>query len=145
MGPVYLLRAYPDNPLLTTTSWCSCTCCLAYDDWKGIDWSWLSMDGCLTKAPLGGEKPHRPRQARGQAELLVEADGIPVGLAVEGSWTMAMPPAALMAFSPRVPCAPVPERMMQMARSCRSSAREVLGDIAFSKMNKLCPLTPGSG
>ena len=45
---------------------------LAYDDWKGIDWSWQSMDGCMTKAPLGGEKdgqkPHRPRQAGGQAQ-----------------------------------------------------------------------------
>ena len=45
---------------------------LAYDDWQGIDWSWLAMDGCLTKAPLGGEKdgqkPHRPRQAGRQAQ-----------------------------------------------------------------------------
>jgi putative transposase len=45
---------------------------MAYDDCKGIDWSWLSMDGCLTKAPLGGEKdgekPHRPGQARRQAQ-----------------------------------------------------------------------------
>jgi transposase len=45
---------------------------LAYDDWKGIDWSWLSMDGCMTKAPLGGEKdgqkPDRSRQERGQAQ-----------------------------------------------------------------------------
>lgn len=49
---------------------------LAYDDWKGIDWSWLSMDGCMTKAPLGGEKdgqkPHRPRQEGQQAQ---PADG----------------------------------------------------------------------
>jgi putative transposase len=29
---------------------------MAYDDWKGLDWDWLSMDGCMTKAPLGGEK-----------------------------------------------------------------------------------------
>src|SRR5262249_37143271 len=29
---------------------------MAYQDLKGLDWSWLSMDGCLTKAPLGGEK-----------------------------------------------------------------------------------------
>ena len=29
-----------------------------YDDLKGLDWSWLSMDGALTKSPLGGgEKP----------------------------------------------------------------------------------------
>ena len=27
-----------------------------YDDLKGIDWAWLSMDGAMTKAPLGGEK-----------------------------------------------------------------------------------------
>lgn len=37
---------------------------LAYDGTKGIDWSWLSMDGAITKAPLGGEKnrakPRRP-------------------------------------------------------------------------------------
>jgi transposase len=27
-----------------------------YDALKGIDWEWLSMDGAMTKAPLGGEK-----------------------------------------------------------------------------------------
>ena len=27
-----------------------------YDELKGIDWRWLSMDGVMTKAPLGGEK-----------------------------------------------------------------------------------------
>jgi transposase len=45
---------------------------LAYDEWHGIDWSWLSMDGCMTKAPLGGEKdgqkPDRSRQEGGQAQ-----------------------------------------------------------------------------
>src|SRR3989338_113538 len=29
---------------------------LKYDALKGIDWSWLSMDGAITKAPLGGKK-----------------------------------------------------------------------------------------
>jgi transposase len=29
---------------------------MTYDELKGIDWSWLSMDGAMTKAPLGGEK-----------------------------------------------------------------------------------------
>lgn len=32
----------------------------AYDALKGIEWSWLSMDGAMTKAPLGGEK-NRPQ------------------------------------------------------------------------------------
>jgi transposase len=45
---------------------------LAYDEWKGLDWAWTSMDGCMTKAPLGGEKnrakPDRSRQARNQTQ-----------------------------------------------------------------------------
>src|SRR5260370_40151032 len=44
----------------------------AYDELRGIDWKWLSMDGAMTKAPLGGEKnrphSHRPGQARDQAK-----------------------------------------------------------------------------
>lgn len=39
---------------------------LRYDKLKGIDWSWVSMDGAMTKAPLGGEKnrpnPYRSRK-----------------------------------------------------------------------------------
>lgn len=27
-----------------------------YDELKGLDWSWLALDGAMTKAPLGGEK-----------------------------------------------------------------------------------------
>ena len=46
---------------------------LEYDETKGIDWSWLSMDGAMTKAPLGGEKKRgesdRPGQEGRQAEL----------------------------------------------------------------------------
>ena len=30
-----------------------------FDELQGIDWDWLSMDGVMTKAPLGGEK-NRP-------------------------------------------------------------------------------------
>ena len=31
-----------------------------YDELQGIDWSWQSMDGAMTKAPLGGGK-NRPK------------------------------------------------------------------------------------
>jgi len=31
-----------------------------FEDLRGIDWDWLSMDGAMTKAPLGGEK-NRPQ------------------------------------------------------------------------------------
>ena len=43
-----------------------------YDELKGLDWSWQSMDGAMTKAPLGGGKnrpqPHRPGQRRRQTQ-----------------------------------------------------------------------------
>jgi len=43
-----------------------------YDELEGIDWSWQSMDGAMTKAPLGGEKnrpqPHGPGQRRRQTQ-----------------------------------------------------------------------------
>jgi transposase len=41
-----------------------------YDQLKGIDWKWQSMDGAMTKSPLGGEKnrqkSHRPGQTGSQ-------------------------------------------------------------------------------
>lgn len=46
---------------------------MEYDELKGIDWLWQSMDGALSKAPLGGEKnrckPHGSWQARRQAKF----------------------------------------------------------------------------
>ncbi len=43
-----------------------------YDELKGIDWSWQSMDGAMTKAPLGGGKngpqPYGSGQKRCEAE-----------------------------------------------------------------------------
>jgi len=42
-----------------------------FGELQGIDWEWLSMDGAMTKAPLGGGKnraqSHRQRQERGEA------------------------------------------------------------------------------
>lgn len=42
-----------------------------YDELKGIQWEWQSMDGAMTKSPLGGEKnrekPDRSRKTRCQA------------------------------------------------------------------------------
>src|SRR3954470_21522913 len=48
-----------------------------YDAFNGIDWSWLSMDGAMTKAPLAGEKnrsqPRGPQQPGHQT--LVAGEG----------------------------------------------------------------------
>lgn len=52
---------------------------LEYDELKGIDWEWLSMDGAMTKAPLAGEKsgqePDRPRQTGRQTQSAVRGRG----------------------------------------------------------------------
>jgi transposase len=60
-----------------------------YGELKGLDWEWLSMDGAMTKAPLGGaESGHNPtdRSKLGtKRSLLTEAAGIPVGLAIAGA------------------------------------------------------------
>src|SRR6478752_3932729 len=60
-----------------------------YDALKGLDWSWLAMDGAMTKAPLGGERTGKNPTDRGKIgtkrSLLTEAAGVPVGLAVEGA------------------------------------------------------------
>ena len=60
-----------------------------YDELKGLDWEWSAMDGAMTKAPLGGERTGKNPTDRGKLgtkrSLLVEANGVPVGLAVEGA------------------------------------------------------------
>src|SRR5665213_2471575 len=62
---------------------------LAYDETKGIDWKWLSMDGAMTKAPLGGEKtgPNPTDRAKSgtKRSLLTDGAGVPVGLTVDGA------------------------------------------------------------
>lgn len=38
-----------------------------FDELVGIDWEWMSMDGAMTKAPLGGEKNRTESNRPGQA------------------------------------------------------------------------------
>ena len=62
---------------------------LALDGLDGIDWSWLAMDGAMTKAPLGGEK-NRPqsygsRQRRRQTQSVDRGAGHPGRAGAGGS------------------------------------------------------------
>lgn len=45
-----------------------------YDEMQGLDWAWQIIDGCVTKAPLGGEatgpNPWDRGKKRGQAQPL---------------------------------------------------------------------------
>jgi transposase len=54
-----------------------------YDELQGIQWEWQSIDGTMTKAPLGGEK-NRPksdgsREVGNQAILAYRWRGDPLG------------------------------------------------------------------
>ncbi len=54
-----------------------------------MDRDWLSMDGTMTKAPLGGEKnwaqSYRSRQGGVKRSMLTEGHGVPIGAVIEGA------------------------------------------------------------
>jgi len=60
-----------------------------FDELVGIEWDWLSMDGAITKAPLGGEKTGPNPTDRGKSgvkrSLLTEGHGLPIGLEIDGA------------------------------------------------------------
>ena len=60
-----------------------------FDELQGIDGSWLSMDGAMSKAPLGGEKTGPNPTDRGKQgvkrSLLTEGQGIPIGVGIAGA------------------------------------------------------------
>lgn len=62
---------------------------LEFDASVGLDWTWQSIDGCMTKAPLGGEATGPNPTDRGKSgtkrHLLTEGHGLPVGLVVTGA------------------------------------------------------------
>ena len=60
-----------------------------YDEVIGLDMEWCSLDGSLHKAPLGGEKTGANPTDRGRGgvkrSLLVEAQGMPIGVELAGA------------------------------------------------------------
>jgi transposase len=51
-----------------------------FDETQGLDWKWLSMDGAMTKAPLGGGKNRAESHGSGQNRSETQrADGSPWG------------------------------------------------------------------
>jgi len=60
-----------------------------YDKKKGIDWEWQSMDGAMTKAPLGGEGTGPNPTDRGKKgtkrSLQTDGNGIPLSVVVDGA------------------------------------------------------------
>ncbi len=58
---------------------------LRYDELQGIDWEWLALDGCIGKAPLGGDetgpnptdRAKKGRSARSSSTLPASRSGSP--------------------------------------------------------------------
>lgn len=61
----------------------------AYDALVGLDFNWMSLDGAMSKAPLGGEKTGPNPTDRGKKgtkrSLLTEGQGVPLAVAVAGA------------------------------------------------------------
>jgi transposase len=58
-----------------------------YDQLQGIDWQWQSLDGSMTKAPLGGEKNWEKPDGSGQVgSQAVGAHRRPGHPACRGDW-----------------------------------------------------------
>src|SRR5579883_278420 len=60
-----------------------------FDELCGIDWDWLSRDGAMTKALLGGKKTGANPTDRGKGgvkrSVLTEGHGVPISVVVEGA------------------------------------------------------------
>lgn len=62
-----------------------------YNQMVGIDWESLCMDGCMNKAPLGGDKTGRNPTDRGKGgtkrSMRVDGAGVPLSIVVAGANT----------------------------------------------------------
>lgn len=62
-----------------------------YDQRRGIGWNWQSVDGSMTKAPLGGKKTGKNPTDRGKLgvkrSILSDRRGMPIGVAISGANT----------------------------------------------------------
>jgi putative transposase len=60
-----------------------------YDDLVGIGWEWLSADGTMLKAPLGGERcgpnPTDRSKSGSKRHPLVDKEGAPLALELDGA------------------------------------------------------------
>ena len=60
-----------------------------YDALVGLDWSWLAMDGAMTKAPLGGEWVGKNPTDRGKPgskrHVVIDANGIPLAVTLSAA------------------------------------------------------------
>ena len=111
-----------------------------FDELCGIDWEWLSMDGAMTKAPLGGEKTGPNPTDRGKSgvkrSLLTEGHGVPIGLAIDGAQRHDMkllrPTIQSIIFERPVPTEEQPQGMCLDKGYDYNEVRDILREFGFT-------------
>jgi transposase len=111
-----------------------------FNECIGIDWEWLSMDGAMTKAPLGGGKTGRNPTDRGKLgvkrSLLTDGHGVPIGLVVAGAnrhdMQLTQPTLESMVVERPEPTAEQPQRVCLDKGYDYEEVRVILRDFDFT-------------
>jgi putative transposase len=112
---------------------------LEYNTDIGLDFEWKSLDGCITKAPLGGEATGPNPTDRGKKgtkrHLLTEAVGIPIGLVVTGANRHDKTQVEVVSQSmPLLPPLPTEEQSQHFCAEKGYNYRDVRPIIRFMQM-----------
>ena len=104
-----------------------------------LDWEYESIDGCQTKAPLGGEAIGATPTDRGKGgvkrHLFTEAGGLPIGLVVTGANTHDVTQVAAvldtMPFLPPLPTEEHPQHFCADKGYDSKVVRSVIGLLGY--------------
>jgi len=110
------------------------------DELQGLDWAWLSMDGTITKAPLGGEAtgPNPTDRAKSgvKRSLLSEGHGVPLGVAVTGAnrhdMKLTQPTLASLVVERPAPTPEHPQGVCLDAGYDYQEVRDILAEFGFT-------------
>ena len=111
-----------------------------FDELWGLDWDWLSMDGAMTKAPLGGEKTGPNPTDRGKSgvkrSVLTEGHGVPIGLTIEGAnrhdMKLVRPTIESLVIDRPKPSEELPQGMCLDKGYHYEEVRDILHDFGFT-------------
>jgi putative transposase len=111
-----------------------------FDELQGLDWAWLSMDGTITKAPLGGEAtgPNPTDRAKSgvKRSLLSEGHGVPLGVAVTGAnrhdMKLTQPTLASLVVERPAPTPEHPQGVCLDAGYDYQEVRDILAEFGFT-------------
>jgi transposase len=104
----------------------------------GIDWEWLSMDGAMSKAPLGGKKNDLTPTDRGKSgvkrSVLVEGHGVAIAVSLEGAnrTDMKLLEPTLVALLPPRPGAEAPQGICLDKGYDYQAVRDCLATFGFT-------------